>query len=58
MALRARDAILDRNMGIVRHNLAAVRAFMDTWRHVFHYTPPAAGSVAFPRWGGHSPTVT
>ncbi|GLC72796.1 hypothetical protein PLESTF_001294000 [Pleodorina starrii] len=48
-ALRSREALLRRNMDILRANLTAVEAFMSEFEHVFKYRPPAAGSVAFPR---------
>ena len=51
MALRGRATILERNLALVAANCAALRAFMDCFPHVFTYSQPRAGSVAFPRWG-------
>ncbi|EFJ50513.1 hypothetical protein VOLCADRAFT_88940 [Volvox carteri f. nagariensis] len=48
-ALRSKDALLHRNMTILRSNLSAVESFMGEFDHIFRYRPPAAGSVAFPR---------
>ncbi|GFR48240.1 hypothetical protein Agub_g10102, partial [Astrephomene gubernaculifera] len=52
MALRAREHILARNMALIRANLAVLAAFMREFGDTFAYCPPAAGSVAFPRWLG------
>ncbi|PNW88857.1 hypothetical protein CHLRE_01g047850v5 [Chlamydomonas reinhardtii] len=49
MALRGRATILERNLALVAANCAALRAFMDCFPHVFTYSQPRAGSVAFPR---------
>ncbi|KAG2493943.1 hypothetical protein HYH03_007873 [Edaphochlamys debaryana] len=48
VALRAREAVLERSMRTVRGNLEVLAAFMKEWSHVFRYSPPAAGSVGFP----------
>ena len=52
MALRARTAILDRNLEIVRGNLAAAGQFFARHPDRFTWRPPLAGSVAFPEWTG------
>lgn len=49
MALRARAAVLARTLDIVRRNLALAGPFFEAHAAVFDWTPPSAGSVAFPR---------
>jgi len=52
MALRAREAILDRNRVIIQANLAAAGEFFARHPERFKWLPPLAGSVAFPEWTG------
>lgn len=52
MALRQKEAVLDRCMGILRGNLARVNDFMARHPGMFDWIPPRAGSIAFPRWTG------
>ena len=49
VALRHREAILRRNLGIVRDNLAALDAFFARRRDRFEWRAPIAGPIAFPR---------
>jgi aspartate/methionine/tyrosine aminotransferase len=49
VGLRARDRILERNLGIIRGNIAAMDRFMAKHRGMFAWTPPRAGSVALAR---------
>jgi aspartate/methionine/tyrosine aminotransferase len=51
-ALRARQAILERNLGIIQTNLGQALAFFDRHAGLFEWLAPRAGSVAFPRWRG------
>jgi aspartate/methionine/tyrosine aminotransferase len=51
-ALRARDAILARNLQIVRHNLKLAEVFFEGQPDLFEWIRPDAGSTAFPRWLG------
>ena len=50
MGLRAWDRIVERQLSIVRANLAALEAFAGRWRGVLAWAAPAAGTVAFPRF--------
>lgn len=43
------DDILQRQLATIRANLAVLDAFFARWRHVFAWSPPHAGTVAFPR---------
>lgn len=47
IALEHRREILDRNVGIIRDNLAAFRAFLDARPTQFAWVAPRAGPVAF-----------
>jgi aspartate/methionine/tyrosine aminotransferase len=49
IALRARERVLERALGIVRPNLERLARFFGEWSAVFDWVPPAAGTVAFPR---------
>lgn len=49
MALRAREAVLERSRGIVRGNLERLDPFFRRWEGVLEWTRPRAGSTAFPR---------
>jgi aspartate/methionine/tyrosine aminotransferase len=49
MALRSRDRILMRNLGIIQGNLEVVERFVADHAAAFDWLRPAAGSVAFPR---------
>jgi aspartate/methionine/tyrosine aminotransferase len=52
IGLRARQRILERNLAIIRDNLAHAGAFFGRHADRFHWLPPQAGSVAFPAWLG------
>lgn len=49
IALRAREAVLARSLGIVAANLPLLDRFFGRWDHAFRWGRPRAGSVAFPR---------
>ncbi len=50
IALRAKEAIVARNLRIIRQNLSAAEEFFaEHWQH-FAWIKPQAGSIAFPRW--------
>ncbi len=53
IALRAKDRILARNLGIITSNLALASLFFKQHESVFDWTPPSAGSVGFPRLKKH-----
>ena len=52
MVLRARDALLERNLGIVRRNLAIVERFLGENSDLFSYVKPTAGCVLFVEFKG------
>jgi aspartate/methionine/tyrosine aminotransferase len=52
MALRAKEALLARNLAIVRANLAHAEAFFAEYPALFQWLTPQGGSIAFPRWLG------
>jgi aspartate/methionine/tyrosine aminotransferase len=49
IALQNADALIARNVGIIRDNLTLVRGFMDRHAERFAWRAPLAGPVAFPR---------
>jgi aspartate/methionine/tyrosine aminotransferase len=49
IALRAKDTLLDRNMSIVKHNLALLETFFAHHASMFEWVTPRAGTVGFPR---------
>ncbi|MBI4876211.1 MAG: aminotransferase class I/II-fold pyridoxal phosphate-dependent enzyme [Acidobacteria bacterium] len=55
IALRARSRIAGRNLGIVRRNLTAARAFFANHGGLFRWMEPRGGPVAFPLWTGPVP---
>lgn len=50
LALRHSEAILERNLGIIRNNLNALNDFFDCHPQLFHWNEPKAGPVAFPQY--------
>jgi aspartate/methionine/tyrosine aminotransferase len=50
VALRNRQKLVQRNMGIIQSNLETVREFLDRHADLFEWVPPRAGSMAFPRY--------
>ena len=52
MVLRARDALLERNIGIIRRNLAIVERFLGDNSDLFSYVKPTAGCVLFVEFKG------
>jgi aspartate/methionine/tyrosine aminotransferase len=57
VALRNANAILARNLAIVRANVAEFQAFLDRRSKYFLCHVPHAGVVAFPRWLGPGTTT-
>ena len=49
IALRAREAVLARNRGIVLANMARLDAFFERQRGVMEWVRPRGGSIGFPR---------
>jgi aspartate/methionine/tyrosine aminotransferase len=52
IALRAREHVLDRSLGIIRENLRALDPFFHRWSGALEWVRPAAGAVGFPRFLG------
>ena len=52
IALKARQPILARNRGIVRHNLGLLDAFFADFPELFDWRPPDGSCVAFIRYKG------
>ncbi len=57
MALRAKETVLARSLGLVQKNLGLVEAAMRTMPEDFAWFAPRAGSIAFPRWLGEQPVA-
>ena len=57
-ALRHEKTLLARNARIVQHNLDAAKAFFVRNSSLFHWKPPMAGVLSFPRWLGVGGTRT
>ncbi|MDP3478489.1 MAG: aminotransferase class I/II-fold pyridoxal phosphate-dependent enzyme [Desulfoprunum sp.] len=54
LALHHRDAIVARNMAIIRSNLVQLNAFFAAHTDLFQWHEPKAGPIAFPRYLGTS----
>jgi aspartate/methionine/tyrosine aminotransferase len=52
IALRAQAPILQRNLGIIRANVATAAEFFQRQAALFGWAPPQGGSIAFPEWRG------
>jgi aspartate/methionine/tyrosine aminotransferase len=48
MGLRAKEAIIERNMGIIQSNLKLLDTFFDTYKDLLRWYRPQAGPIAFP----------
>lgn len=51
-ALRRREQVIARSLGIVRANLAVLEAFFARHPLTFTWTRPTAGTIAFPEYRG------
>ena len=49
IALRAREAVLARSVGIIMQNLPTADRFFEEWRGTFEWARPRAGCIGFPR---------
>lgn len=49
LALRHRQRLIDRNLGIIKHNLAVVDGLFARHSSLFLWVRPRAGSMGFPR---------
>lgn len=54
LALRHRNPIVERNLGIIRGNLSLLASFFARHRDLFEWHEPKAGPIAFPRYLGAS----
>ncbi len=52
MALRSKEAIIHRNLSIIRENLAVIQSFIDKNSQLLKWYQPSGGSIAFPAWMG------
>lgn len=43
------DAILERQLAVIRANLALLDAFFARWQHIVEWRRPRVGTIAFPR---------
>jgi aspartate/methionine/tyrosine aminotransferase len=50
LALRHRQKLVKRNVGIIRGNLETVEKFLARYPDLFSWVPPRAGSMAFPHY--------
>jgi aspartate/methionine/tyrosine aminotransferase len=48
VALKNKQRILDRNLQLVRSNLTLLNDFFERYRHIFAWSAPKAGPIAFP----------
>lgn len=52
MTLRASDKILEKNLTIIRHNLALLDVFFQDYADLFGWVHPKAGAIAFVKFKG------
>ncbi len=52
IALKARAKILARNHELITENLKAMNTFFDEFSHLFDWSVPDGGCIAFPRYKG------
>jgi len=52
MVLRASNTILEKNLGIIRHNFCLLEKFMERYSDLFEWVPPNAGAIAFIKFKG------
>ncbi len=52
VAMRNRQKLVDRNVGIIKHNLSVMDDFFQHHANLFSWIRPRAGSMAFPRYLG------
>jgi aspartate/methionine/tyrosine aminotransferase len=54
VALRNRQKLVERNLGIIRDNLSRMDEFFSRHADLFSWVRPRAGSMAFPRYLGRN----
>ncbi len=52
LALQHREAIIERNLTIIRNNLTDLSTFFHCHPHLFNWDEPKAGPIAFPQYLG------
>jgi aspartate/methionine/tyrosine aminotransferase len=52
IALKARNRILERNLGLIRRNIATAQKFFARYPDRFEFSPPEGGCVCFVRYKG------
>jgi aspartate/methionine/tyrosine aminotransferase len=52
IALKARNRILERNLGLIRQNIAIAQKFFAKYPDRFEFSPPDGGCVCFVRYKG------
>ena len=49
VAMRHRQRLIDRNLGIIKHNLTVIDNLFTSYSSLFSWTRPQAGSMGFPK---------
>jgi aspartate/methionine/tyrosine aminotransferase len=49
VAMRNRQKLIDRNLGIIKHNLTVIDDLFSRYSSLFFWTRPTAGSMGFPK---------
>ncbi len=52
IALRAKDLIIKRNLGIIENNLRTIEGFLEKHKKLFSWQPPIAGPIGFGKYLG------
>jgi aspartate/methionine/tyrosine aminotransferase len=52
IALKGRDRILERNLGIIAHNLPILSSFFEGYRGLFEWDIPDGGCIGYPKYLG------
>ena len=50
LGLKHKKRIIERNLDIIRQNLALLNVFFEQHTDLFRWHPPKAGPIAFPQW--------
>lgn len=50
IAIRNRDILSEKNTTLIKNNLAIIDGFFGRQAHMFHWIPPKAGPIAFPKY--------
>ena len=49
IGLRSKETILERNLNLIKNNLNLLDLFFEEFKHLFEWTKPKAGPIAFPK---------